>query len=231
MASKNKRKQTFKEEYSCSWDFIKPSRKGENHARCTLCSAVFSIAASGRYDITQHIATAKHQNEVKEACLCMFLKNTGFYWKIQVCGLQNTGLYFQRLAYLLTITTRLVHVILTWRACDTHVVYMWCTHLEHSIICRIIWGYMKWEEHTITTRLVTCDTHMTCMWYPCCVHVMHTFGAFYHLPHYMRLYEIMGGAYNNYKVSYMWYSHDVHVIPMWCTCDAHICRIIWGYMK
>ena len=58
MASKNKRKQTFKEEYSRSWDFIKPSRKGENHARCTLCSADFSIAASGRYDITQHIATA-----------------------------------------------------------------------------------------------------------------------------------------------------------------------------
>ena len=48
MASKNKRKQTFKEEYSRSWDFIKPSRKGENHARCTLCSADFSIAASGK---------------------------------------------------------------------------------------------------------------------------------------------------------------------------------------
>ena len=30
----------------------------------------------------------------------MFLKNTGFYRKIQVCGLQNTGLYFQRLACL-----------------------------------------------------------------------------------------------------------------------------------
>ena len=29
MASKNKRKQTFKEEYSRRWDFIKPSRKGE----------------------------------------------------------------------------------------------------------------------------------------------------------------------------------------------------------
>ena len=28
MASKNKRKQTFKEEYSRSWDFIKPSRIG-----------------------------------------------------------------------------------------------------------------------------------------------------------------------------------------------------------
>ena len=138
MASKNKRKQTFKEEYQRSWDFIKLSRKGENHTRCTLCSADFSIAASGRYDITQHIATAKHRSNAerkdsnqsilqfvssksndydtiraetlwtlyvvehnkKEACLCMFLNNTGFYRKIQVCGLQNTGLYFQRLACL-----------------------------------------------------------------------------------------------------------------------------------
>ena len=67
MASKNKRKQTFKEEYSRSWGFIKPSRKGENHARCTLCSADFSIAASGRYDIThaQHIATAKHRSNAE----------------------------------------------------------------------------------------------------------------------------------------------------------------------
>ena len=69
MASKNKRKQTFNEEYSRSWDFIKPSRKGENHARCTLCSADFSIAASawlsGRYDITQHIATAKHRSNAE----------------------------------------------------------------------------------------------------------------------------------------------------------------------
>ena len=65
MASKNKRKQTFKEEYSRSWDFIKPSRKGETHARCTLCSADFSIAASGRYDITQHIATAKHRSNAE----------------------------------------------------------------------------------------------------------------------------------------------------------------------
>ena len=65
MASKNKRKQTFKEEYSRSWDFIKPSRKGENHARCMLCSADFSIAASGRYDITQHIATAKHRSNAE----------------------------------------------------------------------------------------------------------------------------------------------------------------------
>ena len=69
MASKNKRKQTFKEEYSRSWDFIKPSRKGENHARCTLCSADFSIAASGKYDITQHIMTlqssAKHRSNAE----------------------------------------------------------------------------------------------------------------------------------------------------------------------
>ena len=65
MGSKNKRKQTFKEEYSRSWDFIKLSRKGKNHARCTLCSADFSIAASGRYDIIQHIATAKHRSNAE----------------------------------------------------------------------------------------------------------------------------------------------------------------------
>ena len=132
MASKNKRKRTFKEEYSRSWDFIKPSRKGENHARCTLCSADFSIAASGRYDITQRIATAKHRSNAErkdsnqsilqfvEACLCMFLKNTGFYWKIQVCGLQNTGLYFQRLACLL-------------RNCDTIELICFVTHIKHQI--------------------------------------------------------------------------------------------------
>ena len=65
---KIKENKTFKEEYSRSWDFIKPSRKGENHARCTLCSADFSIAASGRswrYDITQHIATAKHRSNAE----------------------------------------------------------------------------------------------------------------------------------------------------------------------
>ena len=67
MGSKNRRKQTFKEEHSRSWDFIKPSRKGEKHARCTLCSADFSIAASGRYDITQHIATAMVMQRMKEA--------------------------------------------------------------------------------------------------------------------------------------------------------------------
>ena len=38
-------------------------------ARCTLCSADFSIAmiaASGRYDITQHIATAKHRSNAEK---------------------------------------------------------------------------------------------------------------------------------------------------------------------
>ena len=37
----------------------------ENYARCTLCSADFSIAASGRYNITQHIATAKHRSNAE----------------------------------------------------------------------------------------------------------------------------------------------------------------------
>ena len=54
--SSNKRKQSFKGEYSAKWDFIKASKKGENHARCTLCCADFSIAAtgaSGSYDISR----------------------------------------------------------------------------------------------------------------------------------------------------------------------------------
>ena len=46
MASKNKRKQTFQEEYSRSWDFIKPSRKGETmqSVRCVpLISALLQM--------------------------------------------------------------------------------------------------------------------------------------------------------------------------------------------
>ena len=86
MASKNKRKQTFKEEYSRSWDFIKPPRKGENHARCTLCSADFSIAASGRYDITQHIATAKHRSNAErkdsnQSILQFVSSKSNDYWQ------------------------------------------------------------------------------------------------------------------------------------------------------
>ena len=68
-SKKDKRKQSYKTEYSEKWDFIQPSQKGENHARCTLCSSDFSIAHSGSYDITHHIETAKHRSiaETKSA--------------------------------------------------------------------------------------------------------------------------------------------------------------------
>ena len=35
------------------------------YAYCSICSADFSIAASGRYDIKKHIATAKHRSSVE----------------------------------------------------------------------------------------------------------------------------------------------------------------------
>ena len=59
------RNQTFKEEYKKAWDFIKPSKKGNSYAYCSICSADFSIAASGKYDIKKHIATAKHRSSVE----------------------------------------------------------------------------------------------------------------------------------------------------------------------
>ena len=84
--SSNKSKQSFKGEYSAKWDFIKASKKGENHVRCTLCCADFSIAASGSYDISQHIKTVKHRSfagsnnqSITQFMVYRFLmKNTGF---------------------------------------------------------------------------------------------------------------------------------------------------------
>ena len=64
-SDRRSRNQTFKEEYKKAWDFIKPSKKGNNYAYCSICSADFSIAASGRYDIKKHIATAKHRSSVE----------------------------------------------------------------------------------------------------------------------------------------------------------------------
>ena len=40
-------------------------KKGNNYAYCSICSADFSIAASGRYGIKKHIATAKHRSSVE----------------------------------------------------------------------------------------------------------------------------------------------------------------------
>ena len=81
MSSKpsNKRKQSFKSEYSAKWNFIQPSKKGENHAKCTLCAVDFTIANSGSYDISQHIKTAKHQSNAEKLKKYIFLmQNTGF---------------------------------------------------------------------------------------------------------------------------------------------------------
>ena len=67
-SDRRSRNQTFKEEYKKAWDFIKPSKKGNNYAYCSICSADFGIAASmasGRYDIKKHIATAKHRSSVE----------------------------------------------------------------------------------------------------------------------------------------------------------------------
>ena len=67
MASKSKKKQCYKAEYSSKWEFIKPSsKKGEHHAACTICGLDFSIAASGSYDITTHIKTAKHSSNAAQ---------------------------------------------------------------------------------------------------------------------------------------------------------------------
>ena len=64
-SDRKSRNQTFKEEYKKTWDFIKPSRKGNNHAYCSICSTDFSIAASGKYDINKHIRTAKHRSSAE----------------------------------------------------------------------------------------------------------------------------------------------------------------------
>ena len=64
-SDRRSRNQTFKEEYKKAWDFIKPSKKGNNYAYCSICSADFSIAASGRYEIKKHKATAKHHSSVE----------------------------------------------------------------------------------------------------------------------------------------------------------------------
>lgn len=56
------RKQSYKPEYSVKWEFIQPSRKGENFVRCTVCGSDFSISHSGSYDIMHHIKTTKHQS-------------------------------------------------------------------------------------------------------------------------------------------------------------------------
>ena len=55
---KRKVLQTFRVEYT---PCMLKSRIGPNHALCTVCSADISISHSGRFDITSHIASAKHK--------------------------------------------------------------------------------------------------------------------------------------------------------------------------
>ncbi|KAK3738946.1 hypothetical protein RRG08_006513 [Elysia crispata] len=58
---KRKVLQTFRVEYTQEWPCMLKSRIGPNHAFCTVCSADISIGHSGRFDITSHIASAKHK--------------------------------------------------------------------------------------------------------------------------------------------------------------------------
>ena len=61
MSKKRKVLQTFRVEYTQEWPCMLKSRIGPNHAFCTVCSADLSIGHSGRFDITSHIAGAKHK--------------------------------------------------------------------------------------------------------------------------------------------------------------------------
>ena len=57
-----KRKQCFKREYTEKFEFILRSQRGENYARCTLCSADFSISHSGIFDVSRHVESGKHRS-------------------------------------------------------------------------------------------------------------------------------------------------------------------------
>lgn len=52
--------QSFKDDYSKKFLFIKPSKQGEKFAFCEICRSDFAISHSGRYDIVKHIKTEKH---------------------------------------------------------------------------------------------------------------------------------------------------------------------------
>jgi len=53
--------QKFKPEYTKQFAFIKKSRLGETHAFCDACSADFSVAHAGLFDVKKHITTDKHK--------------------------------------------------------------------------------------------------------------------------------------------------------------------------
>ena len=51
--------------FQASWckefNFILESTKGKHYAYCKWCDCDFGVEYGGRHDITQHIATKKHQ--------------------------------------------------------------------------------------------------------------------------------------------------------------------------
>ncbi|XP_071508171.1 uncharacterized protein [Diadema antillarum] len=57
-----KKQQTFREDYHRKWQFIIPSKRSNNYARCTLCSSDFSIGHGGANDIQAHIKSMKHRS-------------------------------------------------------------------------------------------------------------------------------------------------------------------------
>ena len=57
---KGKYDQTFKQNYTERWSFIKPSTRGTVYVFCNICKAHISIKSGGSYDIKMHIKTSKH---------------------------------------------------------------------------------------------------------------------------------------------------------------------------
>lgn len=47
--------------------FLKQSESEEHSVQCTVCNSKFSVAHGGRYDITQHLRSVRHQNSKKNA--------------------------------------------------------------------------------------------------------------------------------------------------------------------
>ena len=45
---------------------IVPSKTGEQYARCSLCSRDVKVAASGRYDVNEHIKSNLHNANLKK---------------------------------------------------------------------------------------------------------------------------------------------------------------------
>ena len=61
--------QKFRDEYTRTWSFIKPSRLSDEHALCTICNTDIKISGGAKSDIEKHIKTTKHlkQCDFKES--------------------------------------------------------------------------------------------------------------------------------------------------------------------